>query len=284
MVTLPKGMNEHYGRNVDRMPALLRTVEVPMSAARLMKARLEQGANTPDLWNNYFDTSDLVVYPKGNDKNVYFLLTVDNQGDVTPNGRKALDLIRPGNLASNYGAKVDKISSLGRKGLIKVSRNGLTTDRYLSQEQALNEVAWRILSRHPDEVPTAFAEDKALLKEYEARVRSKTRQGENMAVYLGDSLADENTLKAWCVYWLEGGSVAFGRCYLDGSNGRFVGIAPEAQVASGRAKDLVQRVDPSRVFSVSQVLEEAGLASDYASNQITKLQNTLEQGGYRITK
>ena len=58
MVTLPKGMNEHYGRNVDRMPALLRTVEVPMSAARLMKARLEQGANTPDLWNNYFDTSN----------------------------------------------------------------------------------------------------------------------------------------------------------------------------------------------------------------------------------
>ena len=235
MARLPKGMNKHYGRNIDRMPQLLKARESPMSAATLMKARLQQGDEFPDLWNCWYDTSDLVVYPKGNDKEVYFLLTVDNQGQVTDNGRKALELIRPGNLASDYGAKVDKIGLLGRRGLIKVDRSKITTRTRLTQEQALNEITWRILARHPDEVPKAFAEDEALLKEYEARVRSKTSQGTNMAVYLGDSVADEHTLKAWCVGGLgcEAGARVRGDLGYD-VNGCLVGIAPEALGALGK--------------------------------------------------
>ena len=51
-LTLPKGINEHYGRNTDKMPELLETKEVPIFTARLMKERLKNGNNFIDLWNN----------------------------------------------------------------------------------------------------------------------------------------------------------------------------------------------------------------------------------------
>ena len=136
-LNLPEGMNERYGRNVDRMPELLKAGEVPTSTARFMQARLQDGGQFPDLWNKYADTSDLVVYPKGSDKNVYVLLTVDNQGQITPNGRKALELIRPDNFASNYGVVVEQLKDLGRKGLIKVPRSKIITDTYLTKDKAL---------------------------------------------------------------------------------------------------------------------------------------------------
>ena len=70
---LPKGMNEHYGRNTEQMPEILRAGEIPMYVARLMQTRLKDGKEFPDLWNNYADTSDLIVYPKGDSKDIYVL-------------------------------------------------------------------------------------------------------------------------------------------------------------------------------------------------------------------
>ncbi len=258
MITLPKGMNEHYGRNVDRMPQLLRAGEVPMSTAQLMKARLQQGEEFPDLWNSWVDTSDLIVYPKGNDKEVYFLLATNNQGEVTPNGRKALELITPENLASNRGAVVESITSLGQRGRIKVSRDKLTTGEYLNQEQALAETTWRILARDPNMVGSEFAEDESLLKEYEAQVRAKTEQGTNMAVYLGDSLPDENTLKAWFVSRLGGRSDASGRYDLDSNGGRFVGIAPEA-LGEPTEDKRVRAYNPDQIGGALEELGFSGL-------------------------
>ena len=159
MLNLPKGMNEHFGRNVDRMSGLLEAGEVPMSVSGIMQSRLKQGNEFPDLWNNWYDTSDLVVYPKGNYKEVYVLLTVDNQGQITKNGRKALDLIRPDNIVSNRGVVVEQLKDLGMKGLIKVPRSKITTEIYLTKDQVLDEQVWRILARHPDEVPKGFEID-----------------------------------------------------------------------------------------------------------------------------
>lgn len=229
-ITLPKGMKEYYGRNIDRMPEILKAGEIPMSASALMKYRINQGEDFPDLWNCWYDTSDLIIYPKGNNKEVYFLLAVNNKGKITKNGRKALELIRPGNLASNYGAIVDNIEQLEGKNLIKVSKDKLTTEKYLTREQVLNELTWRILTRYPDEVPKDFAESKNLLEDYEAKISSKTRENTNMAVYLGNSLKDVNILKAWCVYWLEYRSYAYGRYNLDNGSGRFVGICQESLI------------------------------------------------------
>jgi len=228
MLSLPKGMNEHYGRNVDGMPELLGAGEVPVSVSGIIQSRLRQGDEFPDLWNNWHYSSDLVVYSKGNDKEVYVFLTVDNKGQITKNGRKALELISPDNLASNYGAVVEQLKDLGKKGLIKVPRSKITTETYLSKDQILNEQVWRILARHPDEVPAGFAEDKELLKEYIDEVQRRTNESKNMALYVGDSSKYETTLKAWFVYGLVGRSGALGRIGLGDVSGRLLGIAPEA--------------------------------------------------------
>jgi len=297
MLSLPQGMNEHYGRNVDKMSKLLKAGETPMSVSGIMRARLEQGNDFPDLWNNWHDTSDLVVYPKGNDKEVYVFLTTDNQGQITQNGKRALELIRSDNLASNCGAVVEQLRDLGRKGLIKIPRSKITSGNYFTGNQILDEQVWRIFARHPDEVSGAFAEDSNLLKEYEEQVRAKTGQNTNMALYLGDSLKNQTTLKAWYVDWLVSRSYASGRLGLGVGNGRLLGIAPEAPNAPGKGElekmlevvgahspEDVQRALNPEIISVTQLLNNAGHTSAYAPDQIKKLQNIMEQGEYRITK
>jgi len=278
MLSLPKGMNEHYGRDADKMPKLLGAGEVPMSISGIMQARLEQGNEFPDLWNNWYDTSDLVVYPKGNDKELYVFLTVDNQGQITKNGRKALELIRSDNLASNRGAVVEQLKDLGRKGLIKVPRSKITTGSYLTGDQVLDEQVWRILARYTNEVPAGFAEDKELLGKYFEEVASRTKGSKNMALYVGDSLKDQTTLKAWCVGRLGCRSVAGGEIGLGSGSGRLLGIAPEALDTK------IVRPTLEQTLTVGSILEETGHTSAFAPDQIKKLQNIFEQKGYQIKK
>ena len=274
MSKLPSEMNEHYGQNVIEMPKLLKAGESPVHVAGIMKARLSQGNDFPDLWNKWYDTSDLVIYPKGNDKDVYVLLTVDNKRQITDNGRKALELIRADNLASNRGAIVERLKDLGREGLIKVSRSKIKTDSYLTQQQILNQQVWRILARDPNEVSKNFAEDENLLKSYASEVQRRIGNKENMVLYVGASLKDRTTLKAWYVYRLGARSVADGRSNLD-DNGRLVGLAPEALGALGKGVEDI-------VYSIEEILEESGNTNNFAPTQIKRLRNILEQRGYKI--
>lgn len=229
MLTLPKEMNEHYGQNVKQMPKILKSSEAPVSVAGIMQSRLTQGQIFPDLWNNWFDTSDLVVYPKGNDNDIYVLLTNNNQGQITPNGRKALELIQSDNLASNSGAIVEQLEDLQGEGLIKIQRKNIKTDTYFTQDQVQNQQLWRVLFRNSNEVAKEFASDENLLKDYFAEIRKRTGNKENMALYVGGSLNDKTTLKAWYVDGLENRSDADGKYDLDDDSSRFLGIAPEAQ-------------------------------------------------------
>ena len=277
MLSLPKDINEHYGKNSDKMPKILNAGETPISVAEVMKARLNKGNDFPDLWNNYFDSSDLVVYPKRNNNDIYVLLTVNNKEQVTKNGRKALELINSDNLASNSGAVVGQLRDLGRKGLIKISRNKITTGTYLTSDKILNEQVWRVLARHPDEVPSEFAEDKGLLQEYVNEIKSRKNNTENMAIYLGDSLNDKTTLKAWCVGGLGGGSGASGGDGLVNVGGRLLGIAPEVLSASGKSIE-------NKVYTFGEILEESGNTNDFAPNQIKRLSNIFEQNSYQIQK
>ena len=198
MLDLPKGMSEHYGRNVDKMPELLEAGEVPVYMAGFMKSRLNDGNEFPDLWNYWHDSSDLVIYPKGNDKFVYVLLTVNNKRQITENGRKALEFIRDDNLASNYGAVIERLSDLEGDELIEIPRSEITTGIYLPENRILDEQFLRILARDLDEVPPEFAEDKNLLRKYVKEVKKRTKQDEIMAIYLGDSLKNKTILKT-CV-------------------------------------------------------------------------------------
>ena len=232
---LPRGICEYYGRNVDKIPKLLKDGKIPISAARFIQSRLKYGDEFSDLWT-YTDTSDLVVYPKGDSKNIYTLLTVDNQNRITDNGKRALELIKSDNLASNYGAVVEQLDDLKGKNLIKIPKNRIITGQYFTQKQVLDELVWRVLTRHPDEVPAEFAEDRDLLREYFSEVALRTKNPENMALFIENSLKDKTTLKAWCVCRLGNRSGANGGGDLGGGYGRFLGLAPEALLRAKRRR------------------------------------------------
>jgi len=155
------------------------------------------------------------------------------------------------NLASNRGAVVEQLKDLGRKGLIKVPRSKITTERDLTRDQVLDEQVWRILARHPNEVPAGFAEDKELLRKYFNKVASRTKDSKNMTLYVGDSLKDQTTLKAWYVYGLEY------RSYADGGsglvNGRLLEIAPEALSVQGKG---ASNIRPSYTLADLQAFDE----------------------------
>ena len=224
---LPKGMNEYYGRNVDKMPELLKAGEVPLSMSGIMQLRLGQGSEFPNLWKNWYYTSDLSVSPKGNDEEIYFLLTVDNQGQITENGRKALELIRPDNLVSNSGVVVEQLKDLGGEGLIKVLRSKIKTETYLLEDQILREQVWRIFARHPDEVPSKFAEDEELLRKYVNEVQERSGDKRNMALYVGNPLKDKTILNVWNIDGPGYRSYAGGRLGLDFPYGRLISRSPE---------------------------------------------------------
>jgi len=256
MLRLPKGMNEYSGKNVYKMQELLENSEVPMSVSGIMKSRLKQGIEFHDLWAYGNNTSDLVVYPKENYKEVYVFLTTNNQGQITKNGRKALDLIKFDNLASNNGAVVEQLKDLGRKGLIKVPRNKITHGNYLPKDRILDEQVWRILARHPDEVPAEFAEDKELLKEYSKEVEFRTENSKNMALYIGNSLKNQTTLKMWYISGLLYGSNAGSMHDLNSGDGCLLGIAPDALGKGALNRDKGVNVYPQN--KIERALEELG--------------------------
>ena len=243
-LTLPPGMNEYYGKNVVKMGKLLEVGEVPGAVFQIGQARIEKGSEFPDLWK-YFDSSDLPIYEAGNENSFYTLLTVDNQRRITDNGRRALELIRSDNLASNYGVIVpdeflEELKEEGAEGgLIEIPLDRVTGGSYLTRGQISGEMLWNVLFRNSDFVPEDFAITKKyeldgrevdLLTKYVSEVESRTGQSRNMSIYVGNSLEDKTTLKAWCVIGAgrDCRSLAYGGGNLVGGGGRFAGLAPEA--------------------------------------------------------
>ncbi len=213
------------GRNVDAMPRLLAEDRVPMSASQLMNYRMNESERFSD-WLNYFDTSDLIAYGSKEDGKVRFILTIDKNGKIRANGRKALELINPqAKLNSGAVELGDEYGSL--EGIEVAVGNLERSGEYLTQDEILGNKVWRILARHPDEVPSEFAEDPNLLREYSTWVANQTGADKNMAVSV-DSLSKSPKLRGWFVLGLDSWSYASGGCSLDYVDGRFVGLAPEA--------------------------------------------------------
>ena len=264
------------GRNVDAMPRLLSDGRTPMSASQLMRYRINESDKFSD-WKNYFDTSDLIAYSSKGDGKVKFVLTVDKTGKITENGRTALELINPDSKRKSGAIELagDQYQTLD--GIEVATGNLGRTGSRLTQGEILGNKAWRILARHPDEVPADFAEDANLLKEYSSWVANQTGDNKNMAVYV-DSLGKSPKLRAWYVNRLECRSLAYGRIDLDGGDGRLLGIAPEALDTK------IVRPTLEQTLTVGSILEETGHTSAFAPDQIKKLQNIFEQKGYQIQK
>jgi len=210
------------GRNIYAMTELLEEGRVPMSASQLMNYRLNDGERFSD-WLGYFDTSDLIAYSSKGDEKVKFILTVDKNGKITDNGRRALELINPQaklgsgavELRTKYGCLEGievAVGNLGRSG------------KYLTQDEILGNKVWRILARHPDDVPSEFAEDPNLLREYSIWVANQTGADKNMAVYV-NSLSKLPKLRAWCVEGPVARFSADGEYSFIRDGGRFVGVS-----------------------------------------------------------
>ena len=213
----------YEGRNVDAMPKLLAEGRIPMSVSQLMHYRINESGKFADWKDLYFDTSDLIAYSSKEDGKLKFILTVDKDGKITDNGRKALDLINPNSKRNSGAIEIgDKYDSL--KGIEVVVGNLGRTGNYLSQDEVLGNPVWRVLARHPDAVPKEFAEDENLLKEYFSWVSSQTGKDKNMSVYM-DSLSKSPKLRSWYVSGLGIRSSVDGGDDLGSVSGRFVGVS-----------------------------------------------------------
>lgn len=166
------------GKIKEQMPLLLADSRYPMFTRYLAEQRV-QGRGI----GRYVDTGDLVTYNgKGDNQEIRFILTANRQG-LTETGKFALGLINPHssyvngalNLSEAKDAQGKDVNgaydAISGSGVIAVKRKdlGILGDR-MTQEQVLNHKGWRILLRHPDEVPAEFAEDFEGAKEYVDKV------------------------------------------------------------------------------------------------------------------
>jgi len=270
---------EFYGSNVRQMPKLLAQGKVPVSVAYVMKERLN---GNKEMVEKYWDASDFIAYSaKGDGDNLKFLLTVDNKNQITEQGMKALELIHYDNKGIFEGSiKInDQYKDMTGDGFIEVARKDLgKIESRLSPSEIMDNKVWRILARHPDEVPAEFAitdkydldgKEVDLLTKYVDWIQSKTNDIKNMGVYL-DSQGKSAKLRAWYVDRSEYGSNVYGGGNLDDDNGRFAGISGGAAESSqsGALKNKGNLVIPS----LEQVLE-------YSSDFITpKDKEEFEEG------
>jgi hypothetical protein len=215
----------YEGRGIDIIPSILGEQRVPMAAFQLMRDRIDGARDFPD-WEAYFFLSDLVAYSRNDLGKVKFILTVNKDGRVTENGRNVLGLINPGQVlksgAIELGDRYDSFEG------IEVSFGDIgRTGHHLKQDEILGSKAWRILARHPSEVPSEFAADPKLLEEYALWISSKTQNLENMAMYL-EPLRDSPRLRTFYMQSVSYRSFASGMYFVDDKNGRFVGYLDKA--------------------------------------------------------
>src|SRR3989344_5410440 len=218
-----------HGRVIEQMPFLLAEGRVPVWGSKFMKRRIEHSDVLPDL-KNYLFLGDLFAYDdKRRSTDLKLILTADNQGKLTEIGRKALTLInQKTGLTNDYAAPLnEQYDALTGNGVIPLTRSELgKLGEDLSEDEILLSRAWRIIARHPAEVPAEFAEDKNLLRDYAQWVASQTKNNKNIGVYL-DSNSDAAKLRAAVVDWLVGWSRLSGWNGLDVGGGRLGGdLAP----------------------------------------------------------
>ena len=208
--------SEGNAPNIEQMPILIREGRYPIPVAELMEERLKASSSSDEEvkrnWlYNYFYTGD------GQARRLDGRLKIAL--DAQP-----LREINPQTKLINGAVPQSDEQYDGLQG-IELSKEEVEKyiGKALSKEDVLNNRAWRILARHPDEVPKELARDKNLLPEYANLVFSEGFDT-GMGIYVS---SPEDALRLWYVYWLYGGSVAGGDGRLDGSSGRLVGVRSE---------------------------------------------------------
>ncbi|MBU1051108.1 MAG: hypothetical protein KJ718_00970 [Nanoarchaeota archaeon] len=242
---------EFYGQNIAQMPKLNEAGRTPISTARLMQRRLELRKAPEDVksaWtDNYFDTGDAVAYhPDGRMK-----VDLDSAQlrQITPESQR---------VGGAIALTEDLYNAIDAEEFTRAELEGHIGNQ-LTREQAKANPVWRVLAR-----------DQALLNDYVDHVFTEGKQrfgyDEAMGVF-PDSAGDTPKLRAWCVGRLGYGSDASGGDDLGIDDGRFVGLAPEAQIALGSSPQRVQKYTMADVHAVETQLAEI---ERFAKPEVTK--------------
>lgn len=229
------------GRNIDAMPKLIKSGRVPLSVSGLMRRRLEvvnASEKVRESWlNNYFDTGD----GSARRKDGRLKIALDAQPrELTPETK----------LVAGALPQSEKVY----KQLFGVELTAEEVEKYtgnsFTKQEVIDNRIWRVLARHPDEVPKELAYDPNLLKETVDLVFTTGNFDKAMGIYL---TSPENAMRLWLVGSLGYGSNATGCDGLGSDCGRLVGVAPEAQESATLVQPLESRIlkelDAQRAFT-----------------------------------
>ena len=218
----------YEGRNVDRMPDLVKDGRIPMSSRAIMRRRLDvlnRKAETPqeekanekmkDSWlNNYVDTGDAVFYHP--DGGVKIVLDAPIMRELTSESPLIAGTLKLGEIKDESVARYEALDvpELQRKDLGTLRKS-------LTLAQAKNHPTWKILADG----------DQGLLNDYMTAIFNFYNISEGAAVYFDDARKVAHG-RLWCLGYNYYDSNAFGNDNLDDGDGRLVGVAPEAHVGN----------------------------------------------------
>lgn len=285
-----RSVREQYadfdGRIKEQMSALLADNRYPMFTREVADERLAGRGLDRDV-----DVGDLITYNgKGDQQEIRFILTANRSG-LTETGKFALGLINPHSTYTGTGALnlaeardiENKVVSgaydaINGDGVISVKRKDIGTinERLKGVQSVLDHKGWRILLRHPDEVPKEFAEDWEGAKEYVEKVVF-SKYDEAMGMYLSNG-EKVPILRAFCVDWLDDncGSGAYDGDRLDDDNGRLVGVAPEAPIALGKNDQSVKPYSLADLAEFDEALAKSnGVVAPELLDKFRKVRSKL---------
>ena len=211
----PVRYNEFFGRYQEQMPQLITAGRSPMTVADLMRRRLEvAGSNDPTLrsaWlDNYFDTSDAIVYhPSGKVK-------------IVPDAPSLRECCAESELTDG-ALRIDDAVYRSLAGL-ECRRDAIVASMNLTKREVWESPVWQTLA----------GDNEYLLRAYTDFVFAEAHQRfdaiKNMAVY--PRLPQPRPcMRAWIVYGVYDGSGLNGASGLYDQESRLVGLlrtrAPE---------------------------------------------------------
>jgi hypothetical protein len=244
-LNLPNEGNQfeaYLGRNIDKMPELLRAGKVPITNKAKMVRTLNIVGSTPKsnltelqkaYLYNYFDTGDCILYPGNEDQSKF---------KIERNSQLARALTSQ--VEMKDGAYVLLDGFYENPEGEEIQRSQVITGKYLTKQQVLDSPVWNVLADH----------DQNLLGHYFDLVSRITGQPENMAVWLANA-QNKPTMRLWCVdrFDLDYRSGAYGNTDLDNAYGWLLGVASE--VLSALEEGTYIPLLEQRVSDASSVME-----------------------------
>jgi len=242
-------IESHYGRNVDKAPALLKRWKkgegvIPSEA----DIRL-YGIQNKDVRGQYWDTSTLSA-TKGEDVKVILPYETGSR-ELTDAAEFGLNLINPSERSVDYGVNLDVDGRWGKlegSGVYTLQRDGLILNQDLSEAQAMRHKLLLTKLGHPDFVDGKFARSADEVAEIIGKTfelgKGKHGYDTMMGQYL-PGISDKGVLKAWYVSRLGGWARSSAGARLGSGLGRFAfdSVGDAIDDAAGVGDDKVQTLE-----------------------------------------